>query len=75
MNKKIEDVLRGFNQNQLREINSFLSSAQGERLKKKLGAADRDRLLDEFSKLDPDDVKRRLAQLSDRELRNIISKL
>ena len=76
MNRKIEDILRNFDQNQLREINSFLNSAQGQRLKNKLNnGPEREKLLREFSKLNQSDIQRSLSKLSDADLRRIISKL
>ncbi|MDD6484817.1 MAG: hypothetical protein PUF72_09645 [Clostridiales bacterium] len=71
----IENILKNFDQNQLRQINSFLSTAQGQRLKKKINSSDKQKLLREFSKLDEREVSSRLRGLSKDELMRIIKNL
>ena len=54
---RIEQLLKDFDQNQLREINKFLQSAEGERLKTQISNADKDRLIREFSRLDQSEIQ------------------
>ena len=56
---RLERMLKDFDENQLREINKFLNSADGRRLKSHINSTDKDKLLQEFSKLDPNEVKKR----------------
>ncbi len=75
MNKKMQDIIKSFDQNQLREINAFLNSAEGSRLKKQLNGGDKEKLMQEFSKLSTNDIKRAVSSMSGRDLKNIINKL
>ena len=61
-------MLKDFDENQLREINKFLNSADGRRLKSHINSTDKDKLLQEFSKLDPNVVKIRISGLSTADL-------
>ena len=54
---RLERMLKDFDENQLREINKFLNSADGRRLKSHINSTDKDKLLQEFSKLDPNKKK------------------
>ena len=67
---RLERMLKDFDENQLREINKFLNSADGRRLK-----TDKDKLLQEFSKLDPNEVKKRISGLSTADLMKIMKNL
>lgn len=73
--KKIESVLKSFNENQIRQINEFLSSAEGEGVKKRLARADKEKLLKELDGVDAEKMKKRLKGMSQREIMNIIGKL
>lgn len=72
---KLEKILKDFDENQLREINKFLSSADGQRLKNQITASEKDRILREFSKLDPDEVRKKISGLSGNDLMNIMKNL
>ena len=48
----INSLLKSLNQNQLREINDFLGSAQGRAVRQKISSADKDELIKAFSSLD-----------------------
>ena len=56
INKLIENI----GADKLREINDFLNSAEGEKLRKKAEKADKNKLLSELSKLDIETVKKQL---------------
>lgn len=74
-NPNFSEILKNFNQNQIREINAFLNSAKGTKLKNSLSDADKARLLQQFSKLDPAAVKKAVNGLSTEDLMKIIKKL
>ena len=71
----MNDLLRSFNQNQLREINDFLNSSQGRKIKNKINSSDKNELLREFQKLDPKVVNSRLKSLSKQDILKIINNL
>ena len=64
---RLERMLKDFDENQLREINKFLKSH--------INSTDKDKLLQEFSKLDPNEVKKRISGLSTADLMKIMKKL
>ena len=74
-NKKLNDLLRNFNANQISEINSFLNSAKGRQLKSRLSSADKAALLDKFSRINTNEAKRRIQSMSADEIINLIRKL
>ena len=57
------------------EINKFLNSADGRRLKSHINSTNKDKLLQEFSKLDPNEVKKRISGLSTADLMKIMKNL
>lgn len=69
---KLEKILKDFDENQLREINNFLNSADGKRLKNQISASEKDRILREFSKLDPNEVRQKISGLSSADLMKIM---
>ncbi len=73
---RLERMLKDFDENQLREINKFLNSADGRRLKSHINSTDKDKLLQEFSKLDPNEVKKRnISGLSTADLMKIMKNI
>lgn len=72
---RIEQLLKDFDKNQLREINRFLQSADGERLKAQISNADKDRLIREFSRLDKAEVQKRVAGLKASDIRKIMKNM
>lgn len=72
---KLEKILKDFDENQLREINNFLNSADGKRLKNQMSASEKDRILREFSKLDPNEVRQKISGLSSADLMKIMKNL
>lgn len=74
MNDKLSRILSSFDKNQIQQINSFLNSAGGKNLKKHIETADRERLIREFQKLDPNDVKRAFSGITKEDLARIFNK-
>ena len=72
---RLERMLKDFDENQLREINKFWNSADGRRLKSQINSTNKDKLLQEFSKLDPNEVKKRISGLSTADLMKIMKNL
>lgn len=75
MMQNINDLLRNLNQNQLKEINDFLNTAQGRKLKNKINSSDKQELLRELGKLSPDVVNSKLKNISKQDLMKIINNL
>ena len=69
------ELLKNFNDKQLNEINNFLNSAKGKQLKNNLSSSDKERLIREFSKLNPNLVQNAIKKMSADELSRIIRKL
>ncbi len=64
----INDILNNFSASQLSQINEFLNSAQGQKLKSGLSNADKLKLLEQFSRLDPNLVKKKLNGLTKEDI-------
>ena len=75
MMQNINDLLRNLNQNHLKEINDFLNTAQGRKLKNKINSSDKQELLRELGKLSPDVVNSKLKNISKQDLMKIINNL
>lgn len=73
--QNINNLLRNLNQNQLKEINDFLNTAQGRKLKSKINSSNKQELLRELSKLSPDVVNSKLKNISQQDLMRIINNL
>lgn len=71
----ISELFKNFNQNQIKEINDFLSSSKGKQLKNNLSEADKRRLSEQFSKLNPSDVQNAVKNMSRDDIIRIINKL
>ena len=71
----LENILKNFDQNQIRQINEFLSTAQGQKLKSKITSSDKKKLLNEFARLDQNTINSRLKGLSREDLLKIIGSL
>lgn len=74
-NPNFNELLKSFNKNQLREINEFLNSAKGKQLKNTLSESDKQRLVEQFSKLDPTSVKKAVKNIKTEDIMKIINKL
>lgn len=68
----INELLSSFNENQLKQINNFIGSVQGKKMSDNLSQSDKERLMSEFSKLDPATVRRKLNSLSGEDIINIL---
>lgn len=71
----IDKILSGLNQSQIGEINRFLSSAQGRQLQKKISNSDKEKLLAQLSKVNPNVAKNKLKNMSPEEIAALIKKL
>lgn len=74
-NKKISDMLKSFDENQIRQINEFLNSSRGNKIKNKLDSADKEKLLREFEKIDPNTIKNKMKNLRSEDIIRIINNL
>lgn len=72
---RMEQLLKDFDRDKLRQINDFLGSPDGMRLKKQINNADKDRLIREFSNLNSKEVQKRLAKLSPEDIKRIMNNL
>ena len=84
VNKKLNDVLSGLNKDKLnsakRSVEEFLGSGEGEKIKEKLKGMDKDKLIDNFMKMDTDELRKmlqktNLSNLSGADMNNILKKL
>ncbi len=73
--QNFNNLLKNFNQNQLKEINDFLNSSQGRQLKSKINSADKNALLKEFQKIDPNVLNSKLKGMSKDDILKIINGL
>lgn len=64
----INDILNNFSSEQLSQINDFLNSAQGQKLKSGLSGSEKLKLLEQFSHLDPNLVKKKLNGLTKEDI-------
>lgn len=84
VNKKIENVLNGIDKNTInsgkRNIEQLLSTPEGKKLAQSLGNVDKNKLIDQFMKMDSSEIKRKLknadlSKLSGLKAEDIIKKL
>lgn len=73
--QNINNLLKNLNQNQLREINQFLNSAQGKNIKDKINSSNKEQLIKELSKLDPKLVNSKLKSLSSADFARLMRNL
>lgn len=59
----LNDVLKNFNSSDLQQINNFLNSSQGKNVTKNLDARAKQEILNQFMKLDSNQVKNKLNGL------------
>lgn len=60
----INDIFNNFSSDQLQQINNFLNSAQGKKLKAGLSPAEKARIIEQFSQIDPKTIQSKLNGLS-----------
>lgn len=65
LNRKVESILSGMNRNDLQRL---MSMTKNSGLANRLTEADKQKILNEFSKLDTNQVKRKLAGLNSNDL-------
>lgn len=84
VNKKMENILNGIDKNTLnsgkRNIEQLLSSPEGKKLAKSLGNIDKNKVIDQFMKMDPAEMKKKLqsadlSKLSGLKAEDIMKKL
>ncbi|MGM9936439.1 MAG: hypothetical protein ACI38A_03755 [Candidatus Ornithomonoglobus sp.] len=68
----INELLGSFNENQLKQINNFIGSVQGQKMSGGLSNSDKERLLSELGRLDADTVRRKLSSLSGEDILKIL---
>lgn len=72
LNKKLNDLLSGIDREKLsgmkRSVGKMLEGKNGEMLKRRIGTMDKDKLLDEFMRLDSNELKRLIGKANVNEL-------
>lgn len=68
----INDVLKNFNSNQLKDINDFLNSAQGKNIHQNLNSSQKEQILKQFMNLDPNTVKSKLNGLTKEDILRLL---
>lgn len=68
----INDVLKNFNENELRKVNDFLNSAQGKKTVSDISEKDKSDILNRFMNLDPQLVKNKLNGLSKEDILKLL---
>ena len=84
VNKKMENILNGIDKNTInsgkRSIEKLLSTPEGKKLAERLGNIDKNKVIDQFMKMDPAEMKRKLqnadlSKLSGLKAEDIMKKL
>lgn len=84
VNKKMENILNGIDKNTInsgkRSIEQLLSTPEGKKLAERLGNIDKNKVIDQFMKMDPAEMKRKLqnadlSKLSGLKAEDIMKKL
>ena len=75
MKPDLQNNLKNFNTQQLKEINDFLNSANGKNLASKISDMDKEKLMKEFSAINPEEIKKKSAGINAAEIINILKKL
>ncbi len=68
----MNDMLKNFSENDLRDINNFLNSAQGKNLVSNINKSQKEKILQQFMQLDPNTVKRKLNGLSKEDILKLL---
>ena len=66
----MNDMVKNFSENDLKDINNFLNSAQGKNLVSNINKSQKEKILQQFMQLDPNAVKRKLNGWSLGRVRN-----
>lgn len=84
VNKKMENILNGIDKNTInsgkRSIEQLLSTPEGKKLAEHLGNIDKNKVIDQFMKMDPAEMKKKLqnadlSKLSGLKAEDIMKKL
>ncbi|MEE1350655.1 MAG: KilA-N domain-containing protein [Clostridia bacterium] len=68
----MNDMLKNFSENDLKDINNFLNSAQGKNLVSNINKSQKEKILQQFMQLDPNTVKRKLNGLSKEDILKLL---
>ncbi|MDD6563788.1 MAG: hypothetical protein PUF08_01775 [Clostridiales bacterium] len=68
----LNDFLKNFNSSDLKQINDFLNSSQGKNVTKNLDARAKQEILNQFMKLDSNQVKNKLNGLSKEDILKLL---
>lgn len=68
----LNDFLKNFNPSDLQQINDFLNSSQGKNVTKNLDARAKQEILNQFMKLDSNQVKNKLNGLSKEDILKLL---
>lgn len=68
----LNDFLKNFNSSDLQQINDFLNSSQGKNVTKNLDARAKQEILNQFMKLDSNQVKNKLNGLSKEDILKLL---
>lgn len=84
VNKKMENILNGIDKNTInsgkKSIEQLLSTPEGKKLAERLGNIDKNKVIDQFMKMDPAEMKKKLqnadlSNLSGLKAEDIMKKL
>ncbi|MDO4618640.1 MAG: KilA-N domain-containing protein [Clostridia bacterium] len=64
----MNELLKNFNSNDLKQINDFLNSSQGKNVSGGLSNKDKQNILNQFMQLDPNKVKNKLGGLTKEDI-------
>ena len=68
----MNDMLKNFSENDLKDINNFLNSAQGKNLVSNINKSQKEKILQQIMQLDPNTVKRKLNGLSKEDILKLL---
>ena len=68
----MNDMVKNFSENDLKDINNFLNSAQGKNLVSNINKSQKEKILQQFMQLDPNTVKRKLNGLSKEDILKLL---
>ena len=68
----MNDMVKNFSENDLKDINNFLNSAQGKNLVSNINKSQKEKILQQFMQLDPNAVKRKLNGLSKEDILKLL---
>lgn len=64
----INEILNKLSSDELKQVNEFLKSAQGRDISKAIAEQDKNRLLSQFSRLDPNLIKSKLNGITKEDI-------